>query len=88
MQLEATRNELLSLKVSNQVSLWYNLQLRLVCIRVLKPQVSNQVSLWYNLQLRAKYRILGVLCLVKKRNFSTHKKIAKNGKFVEKYAKI
>ena len=46
------------------------------------------MSLWYNLQHRAKCRILGILRLVKSKNFSTHKKIAKNGEFVEKYDKI
>ena len=37
--------------VSNQVGLWYNLQLDLIMITTIIIKVSNQVGLWYNLQL-------------------------------------
>ncbi len=38
--------------VSNQVGLWYNLQLRDGLHHKSYTKVSNQVGLWYNLQLQ------------------------------------
>ena len=39
-----------NIKVSNQVGLWYNLQLSSEFLNKDLVNVSNQVGLWYNLQ--------------------------------------
>ena len=43
--------------LSNQVGLWYNLQLiNYDDYAIINYKVSNQVGLWYNLQLKASTR--------------------------------